>query len=154
MRLNQEYVQCLQLAFGNEDPSRATALRSFTEFDRGRNFLQDEEHTGRSLSEVVSDNVSAIKKISINDNRCIYQMTQKELNIASSAIHKNIHEELHLPFPHNLTKHQKENPVRISKETLKFSKDGGHDIIYENVTDDKNHRFLTFQHIKKVKYGS
>ena len=31
--------------------------------------------------------------------------------------------------PHNLTEHQKEEPIRISKETLKMINDGGHLII-------------------------
>ncbi|PRD18078.1 UNVERIFIED_CONTAM: hypothetical protein NCL1_62037 [Trichonephila clavipes] len=32
----------------------------------------------------------------MDDNRCIYQMIQKELNIGSAAIRKIIHEELHM----------------------------------------------------------
>ncbi|PRD32537.1 UNVERIFIED_CONTAM: hypothetical protein NCL1_20122 [Trichonephila clavipes] len=45
----------------------------------------------------------------MDDNLCIYQMIQKELNIGSAAIHKIIHEELHMKKivccwpPHNLT---------------------------------------------------
>ena len=46
--LNQEEcVQWLQLAFGDESPARATVFRWFKEFSRGRNFLQDEEQEGR-----------------------------------------------------------------------------------------------------------
>ncbi|XP_015914213.3 putative uncharacterized protein DDB_G0286901 [Parasteatoda tepidariorum] len=49
--LNQEEcVQQLQLAFGDESPARATVFRWFKEFSRGRNFPQDEEHTGRPPS--------------------------------------------------------------------------------------------------------
>ena len=49
--LNQEeYVQRLQLASGDESPARATVFRWFKEFSRGGNFLQDEEHIGRQPS--------------------------------------------------------------------------------------------------------
>lgn len=144
--LNQEEcVQRLQLAFGDESPARATVFRWFKEFSRGRNFLQDEEHTGRPPSAVIPDNVSAIRKMLMDDNRCTYQMIQKELNIGSAAIHKIIHEELHMKkvvsrwVPHNLTEHQKQERVRISKETLKLLNDGGHRIISKIVTGDETY---------------
>ena len=117
-------------------PARATAFRWYKVFSRDRNFLQDEEHTGRPPSAVVPDNVFAKQKMLMDDNRCIYQIIQKELDIGSAAIHKNIHEELHLKkvfcrwVPHNLTEHQKEECIRISKETLKLLNDDGHCIIY------------------------
>ncbi|PRD28626.1 UNVERIFIED_CONTAM: hypothetical protein NCL1_31796 [Trichonephila clavipes] len=41
--------------------------------------------------------------------------------------------------PHNLTKHQKEEHVRISKETLKLLYDGDHRIISKIVTGDKTY---------------
>ena len=48
VELNQEeYVQWLQLAFGNE--CHATLFKSFKEFCRGRIFLQDEEHRKTSI---------------------------------------------------------------------------------------------------------
>ena len=83
----------LQLAFGDESPARATVFRWFKEFSRGRNFLQDDEHTGRPPSAVVPDNVSAIRKMLMDDNHCTYQMIQKERNIGSATTHKIIHEE-------------------------------------------------------------
>ena len=53
-------------------------------------------------------------------------MMPKEHNIGSAAIHKIIHEELHMKkvicryVSYNLTEHQKEERVRISKEILKL----------------------------------
>ena len=92
--LNQdECVQRLQLVFGDEYLDRATVFRWFKEFSRGCNFLQDEEHTGRPPSAVVPDNVSDIRKMLMDDNRCTYQIIQKELGIGSATIHKIIHEE-------------------------------------------------------------
>ncbi|GFV87343.1 uncharacterized protein TNCV_4033151 [Trichonephila clavipes] len=83
-RLNQEEcVQRLQLAFGDKSPCRATIFRWFKEFCSGRNSLQDEEHTGRPRSAVIPDNVSATRKMLMDDNHCPYQMIQKELWIHS-----------------------------------------------------------------------
>ncbi|XP_071043147.1 histone-lysine N-methyltransferase SETMAR-like [Parasteatoda tepidariorum] len=142
--LNQEEcVQLLQLAFGDESPARATVFRWFKEFSRDGNFLQDEENTGRPPSAVIPDNVSVIRKMLKDDNRCTYQIIQKELNIGSAAIHKIIHKELRMKkvvchwVPHNLTEHQKEERVRIGKETLKLQNNGGHRIISKIVKVDE-----------------
>ncbi|GFW50661.1 histone-lysine N-methyltransferase SETMAR [Trichonephila clavipes] len=119
---HEECYQGMQLAFGNESPCRATVARWFKEFCSCHNSLQDEEHTGRPRLAVIPDNVSAIRKMLMDDNRCTYQMIQKELNFGSAAIYKIIHEELHMKkvvcfwVPHNLTEHQKEERVRISKK--------------------------------------
>ena len=71
----------LQLALGDESRARATVFRWFKEFSRGDNFLQDEEHPGRPPSAVVPDNVSAIQKTLMDDNRCTYRIVQKKLDI-------------------------------------------------------------------------
>ena len=84
--LNQEKcIQWLQLAFGDGSPIRATVFRWFKEFSRAYNFLQYEKHTGRPLSAVVPDNVLAVRKILMDDNRCTYQIIQKEHDIRSAA---------------------------------------------------------------------
>ena len=82
MRLDQE--ECLQhqqFVYENKAPSHATIFRWFTEFHRGRNSLLNEKHTGKPLSAAISENMWAIQKMLIDDNRCIYQMMLKELNI-------------------------------------------------------------------------
>ncbi|XP_071037148.1 histone-lysine N-methyltransferase SETMAR-like [Parasteatoda tepidariorum] len=132
-------------------------FRWFEKISRGRNFLQDEEHTGWPPSAVIPDNVSAIRKMLKDDNRCTYQIIQKEHNIGSAAIHKIIHEELYMKkvvcpwVPHNLTEHKKEERVRISKETLKMLNDGGHRIISKIITGDET--YIPFFDLK-AKYGS
>ncbi|GFX69755.1 histone-lysine N-methyltransferase SETMAR [Trichonephila clavipes] len=92
----QECFQRLQLASGGEFLCRATVFRWFEEFRRGHNSLQYEEHTGRPQSAVIPDKVSTIRKMLKDNNRCTYQMIQKELNIKSTAIHEIIREELHM----------------------------------------------------------
>ncbi|XP_035204865.1 uncharacterized protein LOC118179815 [Stegodyphus dumicola] len=55
------------------------------------------------------------------------------------------HEELHIKklvylwVPYNLTEHQKEEHVRISKETIKFLKDRGHGIISKILIGDETY---------------
>nr|XP_015914885.2 histone-lysine N-methyltransferase SETMAR-like [Parasteatoda tepidariorum] len=132
----EECVQRLQLAFVDESPARVTVFRWYKEFIRGRTFLQDEEHTGRP---VIPDNVSAIRKMLKDDNRCTYQIIQKELNIRSAAIRKIKHEELHMKKVVCRWVLQKEEHVRISKETLKLLNDGNHSIISEIVTGDETY---------------
>ncbi|GFT04880.1 uncharacterized protein TNCV_4712541 [Trichonephila clavipes] len=68
-------------------------------------------------------------------------MIQKELNIRSAAIHKIIHEELHFKKVWSVVcrQHQKEERVRICKETLRMLNDGGHRIIPKIVTGDETY---------------
>ena len=49
----EESVQRLQLAFGDDSTARTTVFRWFKEFSRGRSFFQDEILTGRPPSAVV-----------------------------------------------------------------------------------------------------
>ncbi|GFW19640.1 histone-lysine N-methyltransferase SETMAR [Trichonephila clavipes] len=126
----------------------------------GHNSLQNEEHTERPRSAVIPDNVSAIRKMFMDDNHCTYQMIQKELNFGSTAIYKIIHEELHMKkvvccwVSHNLSTRKRSVPKSIRK-SLKLLNNGGHRIISKIVTGIKRtSRFLTFQHVKKANYGS
>lgn len=55
--------------------------------------------------------------------------------------------------PTNFTQHQKAECVRISKEILKLFNDGGFRFNFKIITvDETNITFLTFQHVKKVKW--
>ncbi|PRD33304.1 UNVERIFIED_CONTAM: hypothetical protein NCL1_17940 [Trichonephila clavipes] len=93
-RLNQnECAQWLQSAFYDEFSYRATEFRWFKEFWRDQSFLQDKKHTGSPRPAVIPDNVSAIRKLLIEDSRCTHQVI---LSIRSAAIYKIIHEELHI----------------------------------------------------------
>ncbi|GFT61906.1 uncharacterized protein TNCV_4497171 [Trichonephila clavipes] len=120
LRVMSPIALMLLYAFGDESPYRATVFRWLKESCSGRNSLQEEEHTGMPQS-------------------------AKELNFGSAVRHKIIYKELHMKkvvcrwVPHNLTKHQKEEHVRISKETLKLLYDGDHRIISKIVTGDKTY---------------
>ena len=68
--LYQEECARLHLAFGS---SRATKFRCSKGFCRSLNSFLDKEHTGKPLSAVILDNVFAIQKMLMDDNRCTYK---------------------------------------------------------------------------------
>lgn len=84
-----------------------------TKFRRNRNSLLDEEYSGKPLSDVILENVSAVRKMLIYDNRCTYHMIQKEFNIGSAAMYKITPEVLNMQklvcccVSHKLTEHEK-----------------------------------------------
>ena len=113
-----------------------------------KNFLKVEvvswiKNTEKTLLAVIPKNEPVIQTQLIDDNRCTYQMIQKELNIASAAIHNIIHEELQMKklvcrwISHDLTEYQKAERIRICKETLKLLNDEGHCLISKIITGNK-----------------
>ncbi|GFU81496.1 uncharacterized protein TNCV_4926271 [Trichonephila clavipes] len=69
-------------------------------------------------------------------------MIQNEYNLDPRSHIKIIHKELHmkkaacLSVPYNLTEHQKEERVRITKKYLELPNDGSHSVISEIVKGD------------------
>lgn len=92
----KQCLQHLEFTYSNEAPYRSTVFMWFTEFRKDRNYLLHEEHTGRPLSAVVLEYLSAVQKILINDNLCNYQMRQKGIYIGFTAIYRIIYEKLHM----------------------------------------------------------
>lgn len=72
-------------------PLYSYGLQNFVEIEI---LLLVKEHRGRNLSAIFPENVSVTRKMFIDDNRFIYQILHKEINIAFAAIYKMIHEEL------------------------------------------------------------
>lgn len=77
----EEYLKNLQLAYGNDFSSGATAFKRFTNFRRSENLLE----LSWLLSTVVSENSLEIRQILNDNNCCIYHMIKKELNIHSNT---------------------------------------------------------------------
>ena len=92
----KESLQPPQLAYAGEALSCATVFKWFTEFHKGQSSLLNDEYTGWPLSTVNPEKVLAIQGMLFDDNRCIYQVIRKELNIGSNATHKIIHKELYM----------------------------------------------------------
>ena len=74
----------------------ATFFGVFAEFRWGQSSILNEEVTGIPMSAIVLEQVPSTQKMSIGDNRSIYQTIQKELNVGAADIHKIIHEERHM----------------------------------------------------------
>lgn len=91
---NEDCFQSVRSSYGKEAQSRATILKLFREFKRGKNSLQNKEYRGRPLSALVPVNVS--KKTLTDDNRRTFQIIQKELKLGYTPIPKIIHEELYI----------------------------------------------------------
>ncbi|GFV32060.1 histone-lysine N-methyltransferase SETMAR [Trichonephila clavipes] len=90
VELNQdECVQQLKLAFNEESKCQAAIFRWFTEFCRGRNSLQDEEHSGKPPTGLVK----AIKlegQMAVTANsyttKCLTDFLQ-EVNVRVPMLH-------------------------------------------------------------------
>lgn len=140
-----ECFQRLQKAFEEESPSRATVFRWFSEFKRGRQYLNDENREGRPKSAVTSKNIEAVKRMVEEDPRSSYTMIQESIGIGSAAVEKILHAELKMKkvvcrwVPHQLTDFQKSERVRISRQTLQMLEHGGHRIISKIVTGDETY---------------
>lgn len=140
--------QCMErltLAFGDEKPSRATIYRWFAEFKRGRVTVTDEPREAKPKTAVTSDNIARVQRMITEDPHCTYSAIQTTLGIGSAAVSKILHEELRMRkivcrwVPHQLTEFQKSERVRISKETLNLLENGGHRIISKIVTGDETY---------------
>lgn len=120
--------QCLDRmisAFGNEAPSKATVYRWFTEFQRGRASLSDDFGGGRPKTAVTQENIDAVQELILEDRHVTYQEIQVTLGIGASAVHEILHEQLKVRklisrwVPHLLTDLQKAGRVTWCKKTLK-----------------------------------
>lgn len=48
------------------------------------------------MSALIPDNVSLIRKMLLDNNRCTYQMIKNELNTEFATIHQIVYEKLHI----------------------------------------------------------
>ena len=59
----QQYLDKLNLIFGDEAPSRTSVYRWYGEFDQGHSSLQDELREGCPKSIVVPETIDAVRKL-------------------------------------------------------------------------------------------
>ena len=59
----KQCIDRLHLAFGDEAPSNRIVYNWFTEFQRGRTFLNDEFREGHPSTSVVATNVDTVREI-------------------------------------------------------------------------------------------
>lgn len=145
-RSNSTQQQCMErlvAAFGDEAPSKTTIYRWYKEFKSGRNSLSDEFREGRPPTAVVPANIDAVCEMIEIDRHVTYREIESSLRIDMKQIHTILHEHLNVTklcarwIPHNLTDGQKKNRVKWCKEMLKKFNQGSSNLIYNIVTGDE-----------------
>ncbi|CAK9827565.1 Protein GVQW3 [Anthophora retusa] len=90
----QQCIDRLHSAFGDEAPSKTTVYNWFAEFKRGCTSLSDEFREGRPLTTVVPANINAVRETIEVDRHVTYQQIETSLRIGKSQIQMILHEHL------------------------------------------------------------
>lgn len=140
----QESLDRLQTAFGEEAPSRTTVFAWFAEFRRGRRSLEDEERCGRPVSATTEENVVAVRTMVEDDARVTVAQLVEETGISSGAIRQILHEKLGLSkisarwVPHQLTADQKKARVTWCRSMLARFDGGRSNSTWEIISGDES----------------
>ena len=84
----------LNSIYGDEDPSRTSVYRWYSEFNRGRSSLQNEFRTGRQKSVVVPETIDAVRQLILQDRHVVYREIETNLGISGISIHSILLEHL------------------------------------------------------------
>lgn len=139
----QQCVDRLISAFGDQAPSKTTIYRWFSEFKFGRSSLSDEFRGGRPSTSVVAKNIDAVRQMIEMDRHVTYREIASTLGIDMKQISTILHDHLAVKklcarwIPHNLTEAQKATRVKWSKEMLKKFNRGASNLVYNIVTGDE-----------------
>ena len=104
----QECVDERNSLYGDKAPSKITVYRWYSEFNRGRSSVADENREGRPKSVVVQQNIDAVQELLMQDRHVTYREIEASLNISSTSINSILHEHLIVKkmcsrwIPHNL----------------------------------------------------
>lgn len=140
----QQSIDRLNTAFGDEAPSRASVYRWFSEFQLGRCSLSQASGAGRPKSAITQENITAVQKLIEDDRHVTYQEIQQALGIGRSQIQKILHDELWVRklvsrwVPHNLTEEQKAARVAWCDVNLKRFDGGASNHVYSIVSGDES----------------
>lgn len=126
----QQSIERLRVAFGDDAPSRTTVFEWFAEFRRGRRSLEDEARTGRPVEATTNENIAAVRAMVEEDARLTVVQLEVAIGISSGSIRTILHEKLGLHkicarwVPHRLTDDQKATRVTWCRSMLERF-DGG-----------------------------
>lgn len=90
----QQSIERLFSAFGDEALSKTTVYDWFTEFKRGRSSLTKTHGGGHPKDAVTQQNIDAVQKLIEEDRHITYQEIQTALGIGRSQIQKILEEEM------------------------------------------------------------
>ena len=139
----EQCVESLRAAFGDQAPSRATVFRWFSQCKWGPSSLDDEPRSGRPASAVTDDNIAAVRRMIDEDRRVTCAEIREALGIGSAAVTTILHDKLGASkrcarwVPHNLTEDQKAERVRWCEFMLERFKSGTSKRCWEIITGDE-----------------
>lgn len=121
----------LHTVFGDEAPSYRTVARWTQWFREGREEIEDEERSGRPVTETTLDNIEEIRSIVNDDPHVTIAELQKHTGLSYGTVHRILSDHLELRkitaryIPKQLTDYQRNERVRICKENLSRFTEGG-----------------------------
>jgi len=139
----QQSIERLVSAFGDEAPSRTTVYDWFAEFKRGRSSLNKSYGGGHPKTAITQENIDAVQKLIEEDRHVTYDEIRTSLGIGMSQIQKILHDELWVRklisrwVPHNLSEEQKKARVDWCRTNLERFNGGSSNLVYNIVSGDE-----------------
>ena len=82
--------------YGDSVPSFSTVTRWFNEFERGRQSLGDEDRSGRLLTSVNPDVISAVENLKMEDRRSKVAQIAALIGVSVGSVETIVHEHLRM----------------------------------------------------------
>ncbi|CAF5131931.1 unnamed protein product, partial [Rotaria sp. Silwood1] len=121
----------LHTVFGDEAPSYRTVARWAQWVREGREEIEDEERSGRPVTETTLDNIEEIRSIVNDDPHVTIAELQEHTGLSYGTVHRILSDHLELRkitahyIPKQLKDYQRDERVRICKENLSRFTEGG-----------------------------
>ena len=121
----------LSTVFGDEAPSYRTTARWAQWFREGREEIEDEERSGRPVTESTPENIEEIRSIVSDDPHTTIEKLQEHTDLSYGTVQRILSDHLELRkitaryIPKQLTDYQRSERVRICKESLSRFQEGG-----------------------------
>ncbi|CAF4630581.1 unnamed protein product [Rotaria sp. Silwood2] len=121
----------LHMVFGDEAPSYRTVARWTQWFREGREEIEDEELSGRPVTETTLDNIEEILSIVNDDPHVTIAELQEHTRLSYGTVHRILSDHLELRkiiaryIPKQPTDYQRNERIRICKENLSRFTEGG-----------------------------
>jgi transposase len=135
-----DIVTRLQRQFGENALSRSTIFLWIKRYKaEGRTTTRDKPHTGRRTSASTNANITTISNIIEQDRRVTVRQLCTRTNLSYGTIHRIIHHKLKLRklcarwIPKLLSRQEKDNRVRMCRESLLRMNDVGEDAFFDGL---------------------
>jgi histone-lysine N-methyltransferase SETMAR len=139
----KEIHQRMLRVYGNECPSYTTVKTWAAETRRGREFLEDEDRSGRPSDVITAENIQAIETLVLEDRRSTVVLLATTTGISVGSVATILHKHLGLTkvcarwVPRMLTAEMKQRRVQIAEENLEVMGQSWNDFKRRFVTGDE-----------------